>query len=248
MDKRAVAIGATVGIGAAIYLAERVKAEEPGLGTLYGLVTDSETGAPIEGIEVKLNSWTRTTGADGWYEFKNIEPGDYMLSFICSLDIWASQLDIPVTVYEGSNEYSVELEAIEPPPVCTPGNTKCVGYNLYRCNVEGTGWDLVKENATECGYSPPVTHPPEEPEPVIVEEKYICDTRYNLYIQYIYSDGSTRIEFVEANSPQCGWEPPIEPPLPGCVPIETKLAAIKKYMNGLISEAALHAIIDKPTC
>ena len=38
-------------------------------------------------------------------------------------------------------------------PVCTPGETKCVGYDLYTCSLAGQ-WKLTKHNATECGYVP----------------------------------------------------------------------------------------------
>lgn len=37
--------------------------------------------------------------------------------------------------------------------VCDPGETKCVGYDLYTCSVEGR-WEFTKHNATECGYVP----------------------------------------------------------------------------------------------
>lgn len=37
--------------------------------------------------------------------------------------------------------------------VCDPGDTKCVGYDLYTCSLEGK-WEFTKHNATECGYVP----------------------------------------------------------------------------------------------
>lgn len=42
-----------------------------------------------------------------------------------------------------------------PPPICTPGETECVGYDLYRCSLEGE-WVLDEENSPNCGYTPPV--------------------------------------------------------------------------------------------
>jgi hypothetical protein len=39
-------------------------------------------------------------------------------------------------------------------PVCTLGETKCVGYDLYTCSVEGQ-WQLTKKNSEQCGYTPP---------------------------------------------------------------------------------------------
>jgi len=48
-----------------------------------------------------------------------------------------------------------QTKLVNPPgiPVCTPGETKCVGYDLYTCSLEST-WVLTKKNATECGYAP----------------------------------------------------------------------------------------------
>lgn len=49
------------------------------------------------------------------------------------------------------------LEAlIVAPPVCTIGETKCEGYNLYECQpVNGaTQWVLIEENSLQCGYVP----------------------------------------------------------------------------------------------
>lgn len=36
---------------------------------------------------------------------------------------------------------------------CTPGTTKCEGYNLYTCNPEGK-FVLTESNSPECGYVP----------------------------------------------------------------------------------------------
>ena len=44
------------------------------------------------------------------------------------------------------------------PPTCTPGETKCLGYDLYTCSAERK-WQLTKRNATECGYTPPEEKP-----------------------------------------------------------------------------------------
>jgi len=81
--------GVGLGVGAAIIavvVATRAEAAPPsppppGLATLWGIVTDVDTGNLIEGIEASLNSWVQTTGADGRYEFANVEPGTYSLVF-----------------------------------------------------------------------------------------------------------------------------------------------------------------------
>lgn len=41
--------------------------------------------------------------------------------------------------------------------VCTPGKTKCVGFDLYECNPMLGGepkWVLVEANSTDCGWTP----------------------------------------------------------------------------------------------
>jgi len=44
-----------------------------------------------------------------------------------------------------------------PPPTCSIGATKCVGYDLYECRqvYRETQWVLVEKNSTVCGYVPP---------------------------------------------------------------------------------------------
>ena len=39
-------------------------------------------------------------------------------------------------------------------PLCTPGETKCVGYDLYTCSGEYT-WELTEHNSSKCGYEKP---------------------------------------------------------------------------------------------
>lgn len=42
----------------------------------------------------------------------------------------------------------------EAPSPCTPGATKCEGYNLYTCSVEEK-WELTEESSPQCGWQPP---------------------------------------------------------------------------------------------
>jgi MYXO-CTERM domain-containing protein len=35
------------------------------------------------------------------------------------------------------------------PPVCTPGETKCIGPDLYECSPDSE-WVLIEENSTQC--------------------------------------------------------------------------------------------------
>ena len=76
---------AAVGAGAAIYFATRAEAAPPlppvDKATLWGVVTDADTGNPINGIKASLNSWLQTTGTNGRYEFPEVDPGTYSLVF-----------------------------------------------------------------------------------------------------------------------------------------------------------------------
>jgi len=40
-----------------------------------------------------------------------------------------------------------------PPEVCTPGEAKCEGFDLYECSGEGK-WVRVEENSPSCGWVP----------------------------------------------------------------------------------------------
>lgn len=52
------------------------------LGSIYGTVTDFETGEPVCNANIRLNPCGETTltGLDGTYEFKDLEKGNYSLS------------------------------------------------------------------------------------------------------------------------------------------------------------------------
>jgi len=38
--------------------------------------------------------------------------------------------------------------------ICTPGDISCVGFDKYKCNIDGTAWNLIERNSTYCGYTP----------------------------------------------------------------------------------------------
>ena len=50
-------------------------------GSIYGEVTDSQTGEPIQGVQISLTPGgvTTTTGSDGAYEFLNLDVAQYQL-------------------------------------------------------------------------------------------------------------------------------------------------------------------------
>ncbi|MBA7687737.1 hypothetical protein ES703_96204 [subsurface metagenome] len=76
------AAGAAVGIGALLYFLTRAKPPPPpGAATLYGIVTDAETGNPILGVLVTLNGGSTYTDGTGAYAFADIAPGEYVLQF-----------------------------------------------------------------------------------------------------------------------------------------------------------------------
>ncbi len=51
------------------------------MGSIYGIVSDMETGEPVRGASVILSPGNQTTvtGSDGHYEFSNLEAGQYKL-------------------------------------------------------------------------------------------------------------------------------------------------------------------------
>lgn len=53
----------------------------PDKATLYGKVTNAQTGKAIQGIEVSFNGYTGVTQANGYYLIENITPGAYTVTF-----------------------------------------------------------------------------------------------------------------------------------------------------------------------
>lgn len=53
----------------------------PGTAILDGQVTDAQTGAAIQGIQVSCDSYSGITEADARYRIENIPPGDYAITF-----------------------------------------------------------------------------------------------------------------------------------------------------------------------
>lgn len=76
--------GAAIATGVAIYLLTRAKAPPlppPGGAILYGMVTDADTGYPIEGVRISLNGLITYTDSSGAYAFDGVEPGEYVVQF-----------------------------------------------------------------------------------------------------------------------------------------------------------------------
>jgi len=52
----------------------------------------------------------------------------------------------------GTTTKTVTITVTEPPPeiICTPGEKKCIGNDLYECNAAGDDWVLFEANAGIC--------------------------------------------------------------------------------------------------
>jgi len=81
-NKKILAIGglSVVALGIGLLLTKKTKAE-PGMASLSGIVIDDESGYPIGGVIVSLDSMKTSTNSSGQYSFSNVEPGDYPLMF-----------------------------------------------------------------------------------------------------------------------------------------------------------------------
>ena len=75
--------------------------DTPTAGSIYGMISDAETGAPVSGAEVMLSpgNTTTVTGSDGNYELQNLEAGQYKLQVSAAGYILNSR---QLTVTEGN--------------------------------------------------------------------------------------------------------------------------------------------------
>ena len=53
----------------------------PPVANLYGIVTDANTGYPIEGVKVTIDGGVTYTNASGGYAFEGLAPGSYTITF-----------------------------------------------------------------------------------------------------------------------------------------------------------------------
>lgn len=53
----------------------------PPVANLYGVVTDAQTGYPIEGVRVTIDGLVTYTNSSGAYAFEGLTPGSYTITF-----------------------------------------------------------------------------------------------------------------------------------------------------------------------
>jgi len=121
--EKGVLLGFFGALGAFFGIRELLKAAppepEPKLATLWGIVTGADTGKPIEGIEVSLDSWVLFTPSNGRYEFANVEPGTYNLRFFDPMGRYETLVyEGGVTLVEGTRQLNIalSLKPVSPGP------------------------------------------------------------------------------------------------------------------------------------
>lgn len=72
--------------GAAYFLMNKPTGAAPppppaGKANLYGLVKDSATNQPLDGVLIEVGTYQSSTVSDGTYLVENIEPGNYDITF-----------------------------------------------------------------------------------------------------------------------------------------------------------------------
>ena len=85
-------------------------ADSPGI---YGTVTDYATGDPVQNANVQLRPTGETTltGADGMFEFKNLNPGQYSLS-VSKVEYTNLVDDQIITVKDWMVRYDLRIKKI----------------------------------------------------------------------------------------------------------------------------------------
>jgi len=119
-------------------------------------VVPAKTNIAVDPIEV--SQWVEVSSAR---KDLSIQPGE--ISEWVEVSPARKDLSIqPGEISEWTEVKPVRQTLVVNPkgvPVCTPGEIKCVGYDLYTCSAEGQ-WQLTEKNSERCGYTPPP--PPEE--------------------------------------------------------------------------------------
>jgi len=91
----------------------------------------------------------------------------------------------------------------EPPTVCIPGATKCVGHDLYECR-QGA-WILKERNSKQCGWVPEPVIPPGIPAWFERNKALIIGIAVAVMVVAII----IVVGKVGVRSPVTGWQPPV---------------------------------------
>ena len=104
----------------------------------------------------------------------------------------------------GAAAYAISKAA--PPKVCTPGETKCVGLDLYEC-IPKTGdaggrWALMEANSPTCGWLPPGVGPEPQPPP------WDANSRLCPYCGLVFASFAILLDHIHIEHP--GLPDPVE--------------------------------------
>ncbi|MBA7641345.1 hypothetical protein ES703_49022 [subsurface metagenome] len=112
----------------------------PALANLYGVVTDAETGYPIEGVKVTIDGLTNYTDSLGQYAFQELTPGSYTISF--EKEGYEPVIS-DILLVEGNNELNVEMVPI----VAAPFSFSNLWVERVRCE-SATAWNTLNFGCT----------------------------------------------------------------------------------------------------
>lgn len=134
---------------------EEIPPTEPGLANLYGIVTDSATGKPLQGVRVSLGALTTLTDSSGYYQFTDLEIEQYGISF--QKEGYETQ-EGPIFLQEGNNELNPSIQPSEgpPPEEPTPSPISVSGFHYvyqgaYTWVLSGTM--IHGDSTTHIGFS-----------------------------------------------------------------------------------------------
>ena len=103
---------------------EKISFTTIGAGTISGLVTDSYTGSPLEGVTITADGirYEATTGTDGTYEIPDVIEGDYMVT--AELEGYVSQTQEVSVVHNQLTLANFDLDLYLDPPFGLQANVE----------------------------------------------------------------------------------------------------------------------------
>jgi len=115
-----IVVGTLTGLGIYVLTRRRPSIPPPGEAILYGMVTDIDTGYPIEGVKISLDGLVTHTDSNGAYAFDGVEPGTYTVIFEME---GYEPITRPSVLVEGNNELNVQMVPI----ALAPGKARLLG-------------------------------------------------------------------------------------------------------------------------